>query len=101
MSTNTVSVPYGEVLRSMIDAAEAAAACGSRPRPFGFGRNAVPAPVREPAVLRRHPHLVRFADVEADLDLLIDLVRDRPEIAPATLRALHELDLVATRNGKI
>ena len=72
MSTNTVSVPYGEVLRSMIDAAEAAAACGSRPRPFGFGRNAVLAPVREPAVLRRHPHLVRFADVEADLDLLID-----------------------------
>ena len=72
MSTNTVSVPAGEVLRSMIDAAEAAAACGSRPRPFGFGRNAVRAPVREPAVLRRHPHLVRFADVEADLDLLID-----------------------------
>ena len=72
MSTNTVSVPYGEVLRSMIDAAEAAAACGSRPRPFGFGRNAVRAPVREPAVLRRHPHLVRFADVEVDLDLLID-----------------------------
>ncbi len=72
MSTNTVSVPAGEVLRSMIDAAEAAAASGSRPRPFGFGRNAVPAPVREPAVLRRHPHLVRFADVEADLDLLID-----------------------------
>lgn len=72
MSTNTVSVPYGEVLRSMIDAAEAAAASGSRPRPFGFGRNAVLAPVREPAVLRRHPHLVRFVDVEADLDLLID-----------------------------
>ncbi|WP_242220749.1 hypothetical protein [Shinella zoogloeoides] len=72
MSTNTVSVPYGEVLRSMIDAAEAAAACGSRLRPFGFGRNAVRAPVREPAVLRRHPHLVRFADVEVDLDLLVD-----------------------------
>ncbi|MEW9613802.1 hypothetical protein AB3G45_08240 [Shinella sp. S4-D37] len=72
MSTNTVSVPYGEVLRSMIDAAEAAAASGSRPRPFGFGRNAVLAAGCGPAVLRRHPHLVRFADVEVDLDLLID-----------------------------
>ena len=39
-------------------------------------------------------------DIEADLDLLIDLVRDRPEIAPATSRALHELDLVGARNGK-
>jgi hypothetical protein len=45
---------------------------GSRPRPFGFGRNVAAAPIREAAVLRRHPHLVRFADVEADLDLLID-----------------------------
>lgn len=74
MSTNTVSVPTGEVLRSMINAAEAAVASGSRPRPFGFGRNAVrtAASIHEPAVLRRHPHLVRFTDVEADLDLLID-----------------------------
>jgi hypothetical protein len=74
MSTNTVSVPYGEVLRSIINTAEAAAAAASRPRPFGFGRNAVQtaASVHEPAVLRRHPHLVRFADVEVDLDLLID-----------------------------
>jgi len=72
MSTNTVSVPHGEVFRSTIDAVEASAASGARPRPFGFGRNAVRAPVREPTVLRRHPHLVRFADVEADLDLLID-----------------------------
>jgi hypothetical protein len=71
MSTNTVSVPYGEVLRSTINAADAAATSGSRPRPFGFGRNAPPTAVREPAVLRRHPHLVRFADVETDLDLLI------------------------------
>ncbi len=74
MSTNTVSVPYGEVLRSIINTAEAAAAAASRPRPFGFGRNAVQALalIHEPAVLRRHPHLIRFADVEADLDLLID-----------------------------
>lgn len=74
MSTNTVSVPTGEVLRSMINADEAAVASGSRHRPFGLGRNVVraAASIPEPAVLRRHPHLVRFADVEADLDLLID-----------------------------
>jgi hypothetical protein len=74
MSTNTASVPYGEVLRSIINTAEAAAVAASRPRPFAFGRNTVQAAtsVHEPAVLRRHPHLVRFVDVEADLDLLID-----------------------------
>lgn len=74
MSTNTASVPYGEVLRSIINTSEAAAAAASRPRPFGFGRNAVQAvaSVHQPAVLRRHPYLVRFADVQADLDVLID-----------------------------
>lgn len=71
MSTNTASVPYGEVLNSLVNA-NATAMSGSRPRPFGFGRNAVAATIREPAVLRRHPHLVRFEDVEADLDMLID-----------------------------
>jgi hypothetical protein len=71
MSTNTVSVPTGEVLRSIVEAT-AAAACGSRPRPFGLGREVAPASIREPAVLRRHPHLVRWKDVEADLDVLID-----------------------------
>lgn len=73
MTTFTSMTPTGEVLRSLLNS-EAAAAAASRPRPFGFGRNAVQAvaSVHEPAVLRRHPHLVRFADVEADLDLLID-----------------------------
>lgn len=71
MSTNTASVPYGEVLNSLVNAS-ASAMSGSRPRPFGFGRNVAATPIREPAVLRRHPHLVRFADVEADLDVLID-----------------------------
>ena len=72
MSTNTASVPYGEVLRSVTS--DAASAATSRQRPFGFGRNAVQALalIHEPAVLRRHPHLIRFADVEADLELLID-----------------------------
>jgi hypothetical protein len=69
MTTFTSTIPNGEVLRSIINTA---AASGPRLRPFGLGRNAPPTAVREPAVLRRHPHLVRFADVEADLDLLID-----------------------------
>lgn len=71
MSTNTASVPYGEVLNSVVNAS-ATAMSGSRPRPFGFGRNVAAPPIREPAVLRRHPHLVRFEDVEADLDVLIE-----------------------------
>ncbi len=76
MSTNTASVPCGEVLRSTTNLVGNAATgfghSGSRPRPFGFGRNALSAPVCEPAVLRRHPHHVRFEDVKADLDVLID-----------------------------
>jgi len=71
MSTNTASIPYGEVLNSLINA-NATAMSGSRSRPFGFGRNAHSASACEPAVLRRHLHLVRFEDVEADLDVLID-----------------------------
>lgn len=109
MSTNTVSVPYGEVLRSTINAAEAAAASRSRPRPFGFGRNAAPTAVREPAVLRRHPHLVRFADVEADLGLLIDraitAIMDGEPIEDAILgHYIHIASLVRAvsfREGKL
>ncbi len=73
MTTFTSMTPTGEVLRSLLNS-EAAAAAASRPRPFAFGRNTVQAAVsiHAPAVLRRHPHLVRFSDVEADLDLLID-----------------------------
>jgi hypothetical protein len=37
-------------------------------RSFGIGAYSI----SEPAALRRHPHIVRFRDVEADLDLLID-----------------------------
>lgn len=75
MTTFTSQTPQGEVLRSttnLINADLDFGNSGTRPRPFGFGRNALSAPVCEPSVLRRHPHLVRFADVEADLDVLID-----------------------------
>lgn len=63
MTTHTLSVPAGEVLRST-----AAAATMFSHRSFGLGASSI----GEPAALRRHPHIVRFAEVEADLDLLID-----------------------------
>ncbi len=63
MTTHTLSVPAGEVLRS----AAAAAATFSK-RSFGLGASSI----GEPPALRHHPHIVRFAEVEADLDLLID-----------------------------
>ncbi len=63
MTTHTLSVPAGEVLRST-----AAAATMFSQRSFGLGARSI----SEPAALRRHPHIVRFAEVEADLDLLID-----------------------------
>lgn len=64
MTTFTSMTPTGEVLRST-----AAAASVFSHRSFGTGaRNGI----GEPPALRRHPHIVRFHDVEADLDLLID-----------------------------
>ncbi len=64
MTTFTSMPPTGEVLRST-----AAAASVFSHRSFGTGaRNGI----GEPPALRRHPHIVRFHDVEADLDLLID-----------------------------
>lgn len=64
MSIITSTLPTGEVLRSTAAAASVFShrSLGLSAR-FGIG---------EPAVLRRHPHIVRFAEVEADLDLLID-----------------------------
>ncbi|MCV9961940.1 hypothetical protein OIU34_08495 [Pararhizobium sp. BT-229] len=70
MTTHTLSVPNGKVLRST-----AAAASMFSQRPFGpDARVSLDARtgIGEPAALRRHPHIVRFAEVEADLDLLID-----------------------------
>ncbi|MGC4393688.1 hypothetical protein [Agrobacterium sp. M50-1] len=64
MTTFTSMTPTGEVLRS-----SAAMASMFSHRSFGAGaRNGI----GEPPALRRHPHIVRFAEVEADLDLLID-----------------------------
>lgn len=64
MTTFTSMLPTGEVLRST-----AASASVFSHRSLGAGaRNGI----GEPPVLRRHPHIVRFRDVEADLDLLID-----------------------------
>lgn len=64
MTTFTSMIPNGEVLRS-----SAAKASMFSHRSFGAGaRNGI----GEPPALRRHPHIVRFAEVEVDLDLLID-----------------------------
>lgn len=63
MTTHTLSTPAGEVIRSTV-----AAASMFSHRSFGIGAYSI----GEPAALRRHPHIVRFRDVEADLDLLID-----------------------------
>lgn len=63
MTTHTLSTPAGEVLRSTV-----AAASMFSHRSFGIGAYSI----GEPSALRRHPHIVRFAEVEADLDLLID-----------------------------
>jgi len=65
MSTITSTLPNGEVLRST-----AAAVSMFSNRSFGLGARSSSS--SEPAALRRHPHIVRFAEVEADLDLLID-----------------------------
>lgn len=79
MTTFTSALPTGEAFRSTVNmnssaGVAAASAFGLRPRPFGFGSPSVRsmASASEPPVLRRHPHVVRFLDVEADLDLLID-----------------------------
>lgn len=64
MTTHTLSVPNGEVLRSTALTASVFSHCS-----FGSGTR---IGIGEPAALRRHPHIVRFAEVEADLDLLID-----------------------------
>ena len=63
MTTFTSLTPTGEVLRSPV-AAASMFSNGS----FGIGAYGI----GEPAVLRRHLHIVRFAEVEADLDLLTD-----------------------------
>ncbi|MDR9779583.1 hypothetical protein [Rhizobium redzepovicii] len=64
MTTFTSMLPTGEVLRST-----AAAASVFSHRSSGPGAR---TGIGEPPALRRHPHIVRFAEVEADLDLLID-----------------------------
>jgi len=66
MTTHTLSVPTGEVLRST-----AAAASVFSHHSFGLHAR-IGIGIGEPVALRRHPHIVRFAEVEADLDLLID-----------------------------
>lgn len=70
MTTITSTLPNGEVLRATAAAASTFAQRSSGPSArVGLGaRNGI----GEPPALRRHPHIVRFAEVEADLDVLVD-----------------------------
>lgn len=73
MNSSTSMISNVEALRStsvMND--HISSTCGNR-RAFGLSRasRAASNAAAEPLVLRRHPHFVRFADVEADIDLLI------------------------------
>ncbi len=64
------STPAGEVLRAASAASSTMSfAAGSASRRHSGERFAVQA---EPPVLRRHAHLVRYPDVEADFDVLIE-----------------------------
>ncbi|MGO4565901.1 hypothetical protein AB4Z52_12700 [Rhizobium sp. 2YAF20] len=64
-------IPVGEVLRSIC----AAAASGERSTVTSTSHRqfeARPATRPEPPVLRRHPHIVRYPDIETDFDALIE-----------------------------
>lgn len=66
VTIHTANTPAGEVLR--------AATAASSTMSFAAGRRSGErfAVQAEPPVLRRHPHLVRYTQVEADFDTLID-----------------------------
>lgn len=70
MTIHTAKTPAGEVLRAVPSTSSTTsfAACSVSRRHFGE-RFTVQA---EPLALRRHRHLVRYPDVEADFDVLID-----------------------------
>lgn len=70
MTIHTAKTPAGEVLRAASAASSTMSfVAGSASRRQFSERFAVHA---EPPALRRHAHLVRYPDVEADFDALID-----------------------------
>lgn len=111
MTTFTPTIPAGEALRSTAAAVNHTVAAAV-PRPFGFGWTAVhaaAAAIREPLSLRRHQHQVRLAEVEADLDLLIDraiaaIAEGEPvedEILGHYVRIASLVRAVSFREGKL
>lgn len=74
MSTITLTAPHGEVLPTAIASTTPASAFDKRRFGFGFRkRMALPTSTSEsPATTKRYPHSVTFAEVEAELDHLID-----------------------------
>uniref|UniRef100_UPI003F20E604 hypothetical protein n=1 Tax=Rhizobium sp. F40D2 TaxID=3453141 RepID=UPI003F20E604 len=70
MTIHTAKTPAGEVLRAASAASSTMSfAAGSASRRLFGERFALQA---EPPALRRHSHLVRYPDVEADFDTLIE-----------------------------
>jgi hypothetical protein len=74
MKTVIQSLPHGEVLPSTVAPITAASAFTKRPHGFGSrNSNADPTlPSTSTPGISRYPHSVAFADVEADLDQLVD-----------------------------
>ncbi|MDH0871332.1 hypothetical protein [Agrobacterium pusense] len=70
MTIHTAKTPAGEVLRAASAASSTMSFAASSASRRHFGERF--AAQAEPPVLRRHPHLVRYPDVEADFDTLID-----------------------------
>jgi len=70
VTIHTAKTPAGEVLRAASAASSTMSFADASVSRRHFGELA--AVQAEPAALRRHPHLVRYPDVEADFGLLID-----------------------------
>lgn len=70
MNIHTAKTPAGEVMRAASAASSTMSFVAGSASRRQFGEHfAVQA---EPPVLRRYPHLVRYPDVEADFDVLIE-----------------------------
>lgn len=70
VTIHTAKTPAGEVLRAASAASSNMSSAAGSPSRRHFGERL--AAQTEPPVLRRHAHLVRYAHVEADFDVLIE-----------------------------
>jgi hypothetical protein len=111
MSTITSAIPHGEVLPSTI--ASTAPASAFNKRRFGFGARTAADPKAsasaDAARPARYPHSVTYAEVEADLDRLIDnaiatIIDGEPvedEILGHYVQIASQVRAVSFREGKL